>query len=61
MLIRHDEQLKALPDLTAAVSALKTVIAVNAAKVAFIGTVAGVIGSIVSCVGTWIVIAHFSK
>lgn len=56
MVIRHDEQLKALPDLAEAVRDLTTQIAVNNARNQWISGAIGTAGAIVGCVGTWIVI-----
>jgi hypothetical protein len=57
MLIRHDEQLKALPELAKAVNRLTTALEVANARTSIVSGVVGVIGSTLACVGTWIIMA----
>jgi hypothetical protein len=60
LLIRHDEQLKSLAALPMAVNELATQLRVANARARDVALVIGGFSSIVSCIGTWIVIAHFS-
>lgn len=55
MLIRHDEQLKALCDLPDAVNKLTTALEVSNARITTAAVFTGVLGSIISAAGTWIV------
>lgn len=61
MLIRHDEQLKALAQLPGAVQELTTQLRVANARVSTVAACVGVVGSVLGCVGTWVVMVHFSK
>jgi hypothetical protein len=68
MLIRHDEQLKAVPQLADAVqtlatqlNGLSTDLRVSVAKAATLAGLIGVAGAVVSCVGTWYVLIHYAK
>ena len=55
MLIRHDEQLKALASLPNAVNELTAQLRVANARATTIAACIGVGGSILGCVGTWFV------
>jgi hypothetical protein len=59
-LIRHDEQLKALSSLPAAVNELATQLRVANGQARVVALLVGGFSSVVSCVGTWIIIVHFS-
>jgi hypothetical protein len=59
MLIRHDEQLKALASLPAAVNELTAQLRVANARAMTIAGCIGVAGSIAGCVGTWAVMIKF--
>jgi hypothetical protein len=61
MLIRHDEQLRSLSLLPAAVNELTTQLRVANARAATIAACIGVAGSVMGCIGTWAVMVHFVK
>lgn len=60
MLIRHDEQLKALAQLPAAVQELTTQLRVANARATTVAACIGAACSVLGCVGTWVVMVHFS-
>lgn len=59
MLIRHDEQLKALAQLPGAVQELTTQLRVANARASTVAACVGIVGSVLGCVGTWLVMIHF--
>lgn len=61
MLIRHDEQLKALAQLPAAVQELTMQLKIANASARVIAACVGVGCSIASTVGTWFVMVHFAR
>jgi hypothetical protein len=60
MLIRHDEQLKALATLPAAVNELAAQMRVANARATTVAAAIGVGGSILGCAGTWFVMIHWA-
>ena len=61
MLIRHDEQLKTLAPLPAAVQKLADKQNSLSAKVGLVVASVSVAGMIINCLGTWYILIHFSK
>jgi hypothetical protein len=60
MLIRHDEQLKALASLPNAVNELTAQLRVSNARATTVAACIGVGGSILGCIGTWVVMIRFA-
>jgi hypothetical protein len=54
MLIRHDEQLKALALLPAAVTELAAQLRVANAQARLVALIVGGVASVIGCVGTWV-------
>ena len=61
MLIRHDEQLKALAQLPAAVTELAAQMRVANARATTIAAAIGAACSVAACLGTWAVLVYFGK
>ncbi len=61
MLIRHDEQLKALASLPQAVNELTAQLRVANARATTLAACIGSGCSVLGCAGTWFVMAHFAK
>jgi hypothetical protein len=59
MLIRHDEQLKALMQLPEAVNKLTTALEVSNTRTTTVAAAIGVICSVLACIGTWAVMIKF--
>jgi len=68
MLIRHDQQLMALHDLSESivgladkVAQLKTQLAIANARTTMVAGCVGTVCSIIATVGTWVVMLHTGK
>jgi len=58
---RHDEIIKAIPDLVKAVQELRMeIVKMNTIRT-IIFALFGIVGSCASCIGTWFVMIHFGK
>ena len=60
MLIRHDEQLRALSCLPSAVNELTMQLRIANARAATVAACIGSACSVIACVGTWVILVHFS-